>query len=243
MEFSPRIEQGKRRRNEFQSFPFLFSQHSKEAEQDTEMFAPSPPATKRLRTCGGDFFLSPPSRPLSPGIVSVATSDCNNLMDTTSVTTATANDGTTAIPAQWWKQASEKQKRRHLPILGENDLLCHVCESVYTKPTASSSSLTTNATCSALPTNSLLAYKFTSSSVRKHPSPQTAEEVNKSATCTFCERGTCPQCLDQCEECLQKFCTFCIKEDYWGAFARVLCKDCQQSQSKTEEDHDSMNLG
>jgi hypothetical protein len=184
-------------------------------------FVTASPAAKRMRACHDDFGMA-----LSPGVVSITPSDCN---------TAVVMD--TCTKASWWKQASEKQKNPRVPMLGESDLVCHVCESIYT----------TNATEISvqpqyiMPANSLLAYfscgsaDATKNNAYKKVSMPVVSEETARATCTFCERDTCSKCLTNCEECEKSFCTFCLTNDYWGSFARVVCLDCSPEQAESND--------
>jgi hypothetical protein len=217
----------KRQRNVY-PIPIISQDDQEEAEEDSMMdLSTSSPAAKRFRPCHEDFAMS-------PGIVSVADiSDCSS-------STAMETCAVTKKPVEWWKQASEKQKRQKNPpmLLGENDLECHVCGSIYTEKvdvTIEASSPSQN----VMPTNSLLAYfscKSTSAALQRKALPN-SKPSNTKTTCTFCERSTCTKCLEKCEECRKPFCTFCLKNDYWGAFARVVCLDCSG-----DDDRDAMKL-
>jgi hypothetical protein len=213
------------------AIPIISQDDQEEAEEDSMMdLSTSSPPAKRFRPCHEDFAMS-------PGIVSVV-----DILDSTDCSSSTAMEtcAVTKKPVEWWKQASEKQKRqKNLPmLLGENDSECYVCGSVYTEKvdvTKEASSPSQN----VMPTNSLLAYfscKSTSAALQRKALPN-SKPSNTETTCTFCERSTCLKCLEKCEECRKPFCTFCLKNDYLGAIARVVCLDCSG-----DDDHDAMKL-
>mmetsp|Transcript_23425 Transcript_23425/g.57624 ORF Transcript_23425/g.57624 Transcript_23425/m.57624 type:complete len:225 (+) Transcript_23425:64-738(+) len=189
---------------------------SQEESDDTEMEIIFPP-TKRSR-------LSCECYAVSPDIVSdFDTLECDTGMGA-SVNNST-EDGEWA--GEWWKRASAIQGQQTRPMLDEDDLVCHVCDSVYKKPITIASS----PFCKTVkPENSILAYfKCTSKTAAKRkPSTVSVSEIQTtvSTTCTFCERCTCRNCLEQCEKCQNRFCRLCIRNDYLGNYSRVLCLDC-----------------
>lgn len=192
---------GKRRRDDH---PFA-SHIILSQEEDCSMDIVTSPAAKRARSCHDDLALS-------PGVVSVA-SDYNAVVMVISDTSKKA-------PVEWWKQS--QQKKTMAPMLDESDLVCFVCESVYTPKALQEDSR------NVMPTNSLLAY-FSCKSTRKSNAPQ--PKAPKAPACTFCERAACTKCMRQCEECRQPFCTFCSTNDYYGAYTRTVCLDCNRQET------------
>eukprot|EP00980_Cylindrotheca_fusiformis_P014790 scaffold4026_cov117-Cylindrotheca_fusiformis.AAC.25 len=192
------------------------------------------PAPKRFRACHEAFITS-------PDVVSDADiSDCSTIAMESFPTTVTRDEKTNK--KEWWKQASVEQKRQNL--LGENDLECHVCGSIY-KDEVNEAALEEAALAeNVMPNNSLLAYFSckTPAASRNLPPPSLPQSPQSKTSCTFCERSTCKQCLGKCEECMKPFCTFCLKNDYWGAFARVVCLDCFNDDGTSCDDDDAMKL-
>lgn len=180
---------------------------------------------------GFDIFFPPTKRfrsvceknDVSPDVISdLDTLECDTAMD---VSINSVQDGESVV--EWWKEASAKQGQRKLPMLDEDDLMCHVCDSVYKKPTAIASSPTRE---TGKPENSILTYfKCTSkAATERKPSTVCVSKIKTSVStaCTFCERSTCRCCLERCEKCQQQFCRLCITNDYFGNYSRVLCLDC-----------------
>lgn len=191
--------------------------------RDLETF--SPPC-KRLRTTFQNY-------PVAPDIVSdMDTLECDAAMELSS----TENDEA----HEWWKEASVKQGQQKLPMLDEDDLLCHVCDSIYKKPITTTSVPICTTT---KPTKSILTYfKCTSKAASMRKSSEewdTEDKSTVSSACTFCERSTCRNCLDRCEKCQKKFCRLCIRNDYLGNYSRVLCLDCADNGLHKDE---AMNI-
>ena len=176
------------------------------------------PSTKRSRLSCECYAVSPEV------VIDLDTLESDTSMDVSA--NNSAEDGAECA-VEWWKRASAKQGQQQLPMLDEDDLVCHVCDSVYRKP----STIASSPFCKTFkPENSILAYfKCTSKTAAKRkPSTVSVSEIETtvSTSCTFCERHTCQNCLERCENCQQQFCLLCIRNDYLGNYSKVLCLDC-----------------
>ena len=181
--------------------------------EDCSMDIVPSPAAKRARSCH-DYLT------LSPGVVSVDYNSTVMVMESNPPKNKNPN-------VEWWKQSI--QNKPITPTLDENDLVCCVCESVFTPKENPED----NSGRNVMPTNSLLAYFSCKPSVKTFHSPLVVP--SKAPACTFCERAACTQCLRQCEECQQPFCTFCSTKDYYGAFARTVCLDCDRQEAPEDD--------
>lgn len=191
-----------------------FSSHVVPSQSDDHaMDIVRSPAAKRVRLCHDDLTLS-------PCVVSVTPEhDAAAIMDTSKTSPKKA-------PVPWWKNVKKKSLIR---MRDDKDLICFVCESVFTPREQEESR-------DVMPSNSLLAYFPVKATSKKTsvPKPQCTTWQND-ASCTFCEREACHQCLRQCEECNNSFCTFCTKNDYYGSYTRTVCVDCHQEECTNDE--------
>ena len=204
------VIQGKRQ-HEWVCHPTMSQE---ENDGDFDIFFPP---TKRLRTATENIIVSPDE------ISDIDTPECDDAMG---ISIEAAKDGEPGV--DWWKVASAKQAQQQLPMLNEDDLMCHVCDSIYKSPVATTSP---PANVAAKAENSVLAYfKCTSKDAAKRIRPiEWVSDVKTAVSptaCTFCERHSCRYCLDCCEKCRKQFCRLCIRNDYLGDYSRVLCLDC-----------------
>ena len=117
-----------------------------------------------------------------------------------------------------------------------NCLVCIVCQTLFVPTVAPEAP-------QVMKPNALLNYfsvTSSSSSSSHHKKTTTAAAAsnlqthskNRTMACTFCERPACQDCLRDCEECRQRFCSFCTSQEYgWGttSYSRTVCADCSQS--------------
>lgn len=187
------------------------------------------PTKKRFRLSSEESAANSPD-----GVVS----DLETLgYDTAMDLSVNSTEGESTV--EWWKKASARQGQHKSYMLGDDDFVCHVCESVYKKPT-----VTIYPSSAIKPANSILAYfKCTSkTSAKKKPPLETIckKSATISTTCTFCERDCCGSCLEQCEKCRKQYCRLCLRNDYLGNYSRVLCLDC--AEDGCQEHDTSMRL-
>lgn len=250
----------------------VISQEEGDSLEDTLMMSSSPPCTKRARYYCPETETA--SAPPSPGVVSLTPVYTNTNM---TVGVGVGESQKKAIPREWWKQPPLPQQHNNkVPSAASsllesssvagfsssssssfnNHLVCVVCQTAYTpchveeKP-------------SVMPANALLNYfsckkkaspPKAAAATTATPTPvqvksrSTTTNNNNHCTCTFCERSACPDCVHQCEECQQPFCSFCCStQEYHGtsSYTRTVCLDCcrrdpdpvQQPQPQQDEDN------
>ncbi|CAJ1935410.1 unnamed protein product [Cylindrotheca closterium] len=204
----------RKRQHTWVSPPTISQEESDDADMDIIF-----PSTKRSRLFCDCYALSPDV------VIDNETLESDISMDIS--VKSTAEDGA-EYAVEWWKRASVKQGQQKPPMLDDDDMVCHVCDSVYKKPT----SIASTPFCNTFkPENSILSYfKCTSKTTAKRtkPSSVTIPEIapTTSTSCTFCERQTCQNCLERCENCQKQFCRLCIRNDYLGNYSKILCLDC-----------------
>jgi hypothetical protein len=185
----------------------------------------SSPCTKRARYCPETA-----SAPPSPGVVSLAP-------------VKTDNTNHTISPREWWKEPAPQHQVSSAtspePSSSSSNLICVVCQTTYAPCQVEEEP-------SVMPANALLNYF----SCKKKASLKAAATPTKSTSttdshCTFCERSACPDCVRQCEECHQPFCSFCLTQEYHGtSYSRTVCLDCCRRDPVQQDDNnvDGMDL-
>eukprot|EP01082_Thalassiosira_pseudonana_P000054 g338.t1 g338 contig1:815642-817105(-) len=81
----------------------------------------------------------------------------------------------------------------------------------------------------------------TSSSINPPTNTTTNATNNNIISCRYCDKPTCIQsCSRQCEQCSNRFCTFCSKVDYGEVVERIVCFECEEL--LVGEDVDMMDM-
>jgi hypothetical protein len=135
-------------------------------------------------------------------------------------------------PVEWWKQ------QKHQPSEPQCDGACFVCQRSLPRETVEHAA-------TGMRRNALLAY-LTPLNDSHACKPRAACKpmqpiLDRQDLCSFCERATCNDCMAQCEECGDQYCSFCRTIDYCGAISRTLCLDCSNERT-TGNDEDAMNI-
>lgn len=123
------------------------------------------------------------------------------------------------------------------------DVCCHVCFMGSTSGKNSSFASTSNVQGSSVPDrHSLFAY-FQPTKRKTHPisqhhhqqptnthhTLQTSFPSLNLQSCRYCDKPTCYTCTRQCEQCQNRFCSFCTKVDYeMSIVERILCFECDE---------------
>jgi hypothetical protein len=220
---------------------------------------------KRQRFCGEMYDTNLYGNPLSPGMVSIATASTDHeaTPESNPFTPLSAKKYPQAKPpvVEWWKQKRQNGNKESTSNL--HSTCCFICQKPPNpktlQPQATSIQRRVPAT---MKPNALLAYltplqSASSSSGRgrtRSPSVSTATATATSNTattpnhpdqtpCTFCERAVCSDCLGQCQDCQQVYCSLCRTTDYnscnTSRLERTLCLDCAAVYTETG---DSMHL-
>lgn len=201
---------------------------------------------------------------LSPGSVSITTTSTNHAAtpksDLCTSLSAKKNPQTKPPVVEWWKQKRQNQNKQNTPNLSST--CCFICQKHSRPKTPLPQATIQRRAPATMPPNALLAYltplqSVSSSSGRgrtRSPSLTTAiaTATSDAATtqphpdqtpCTFCERSVCSDCLGQCQDCQQVYCSLCRTTDYNSCnssrLERTLCLDCA---AVCNETGDSMNL-
>jgi hypothetical protein len=256
-DFSHCYSSSKRRREDGNSFDesHVISQEEGDSLEDMLM---SSPCTKRARTL---YSPETASAPPSPGVVSLA--PVTTIMPVGDSEHITNHKQTR--PREWWKRPAPQQ---HLVLSSASSL-----EASSSAGSSSAVSnlitcivcLTTYAPCqveeepSVMPANALLNYfsckhkasmSQTTTATRTKSKFASTSTKNNNSLCTFCERSACPDCVRQCEECQQPFCSFCLTQEYHGtsSSSRTVCLDCCRRDpdpvqlQQDENDDDGMDM-
>jgi hypothetical protein len=215
---------------------------------------------KRQRFCR-EMVDNPYGNPLSPGIVSIASINTNHAATPKSnpFTLSPKKHPQTKPPVvEWWKQKPQNRSKQNDPKLSLT--CCFICQKLPNPKTPLPQASIQRRAPATMPPNALLAYltplqSASSSSGRgrtRSPSLTTATATSNTATtqhhpdqtpCTFCERAVCSDCLGQCQDCQQVYCSLCRTTDYnscnTSRLERTLCLDCA---AVCNETGDSMHL-
>jgi hypothetical protein len=118
------------------------------------------------------------------------------------------------------------------------DVCCHVCFMGATRGKNSSFASTSNVEGSSV-RHSLFAYfqptkRKTPISQYHHQQPTNTHHTLQTSfpslnlqSCRYCDKPTCYTCTRQCEQCQNRFCSFCTKVDYeMSIVERILCFEC-----------------
>lgn len=119
------------------------------------------------------------------------------------------------------------------------DFCCHVCFLGASNDKNSRFSSMSSVDDSSVPErHSLLAYfQPTKRKTPQHHQPTNSIHSFQSSLptslnlhpCRYCDKPTCITCTRQCEQCLNRFCTFCTKVDYEMSITeRTLCFECDE---------------
>jgi hypothetical protein len=159
---------------------------------------------------------------------------------------------------EWWKQ--KRQNRNKQNVSSSISACCFICQKAPNPRTPLPQASIRRRAPATMPPNALLAYltplqSASSSSGRgrtRSPSLTFATPASNTATtpthpdqtpCTFCERAVCSDCLGQCQDCQQVYCSLCRTTDYnscnTSRLERTLCLDCA---AVCNETGDSMHL-
>ena len=140
---------------------------------------------------------------------------------------------------EWWKQ------KRNTPREVKSDTpscCCNVCHQHLPM-----GQILRESTSSGMRQNALLAYFKPQTAIvtRESSMPTGTVMAHTSHHCSFCERATCNDCIANCEQCNELFCSFCRTVDYCGSVSKTLCIDCNKEKpvSYYEDDEDAMNIG
>jgi len=143
---------------------------------------------------------------------------------------------------EWW---TKKPCTGNQNANGPTRQCCFICERELTVTTTLVQQLPNFSACAIMPENALLHYfkpindrKPAAKSTHAIPSADAAcdEQSRGGCRCSFCERHTCIDCISDCEECGDSFCSFCRTVDYNGNGDRTLCLDCYSMRRQAVDD-------
>lgn len=210
---------------------------SQEEGDSLEDMLMSSPCTKRARY--NKYCPETASAPPSPGVVSLAPVN-NTTMPVGEFESFEHRTNHKKIPREWWKHPAPTPPPQHNTTQVSNtarsalessssssasNLICVVCQTTYIPCQVEQEP-------SVMPANALLNYfsckkKSSLKAAATRTKTTTSTTNNNNSHCTFCERSACPDCMRNCEECQQSFCSFCSTQEYHGKLSsRTVCLDC-----------------